>query len=383
MRRDLGQLQLETLLSHTRLAVAATDATGRMTLYSPALEELLGSPLEDLPESEMVDHFDLYAVDGVTRLREEDIPLVRARRGEVVHDAVIVARRSSGEGAYLRCNAAPLRGEDDSITGAIVLVQDVTAEHAAQREQEELRERLVVTINHELRTPLTKVCGHAELLQEQCTHLPEEVRRSVDVVARSAEDLFRLAQMISALADLESHTRLTKTYGDLSELLRECLRDPEDRAAGRGLRLVPDLPERLTATVDAAEVRRAVDAVLDNALRYAPDGTDVGLRLTSSGPDAVLIEVWDQGEGIPLPDRARLVEAFERGTHPRQAVDGKGLGLAVAHTVAVAHGGELVLDEHPPNGLRVTLRLPRNGSSARPLPDAIGDLSGGAGRQSG
>lgn len=383
MQQDLGQLQLETLLSHTRLAVAATDATGRMSLYSPALEELLGTSGNGLPESGMVDHFDLYAADGVTRLREEDVPLVRARRGEVVTDAVIVARRSNGEGAYLRCNAAPLRDEDDSITGAIVLVQDVTAERAAQREQEELRERLVVTINHELRTPLTKVLGHAELLQESCTHLPEQVRRSVDVVSRSAEDLFRLAEMISALADLESHTRLTKTYGDLTGLLRECVRDSEDRAAARGLELVADLPDRLTATVDAAEVRRAVDAVLDNALRYAPDGTRVGVRLTGSGPDAVLVEVWDEGEGIPHADRARLVEAFERGTHPRQAVDGKGLGLAVAHTVVVAHGGELELGDHAPNGLRVTMRLPRNGSSARPLPDATGDLSGGAGRQSG
>lgn len=382
MQQDLGQLQLETLLSHTRLAVAATDATGRMTLYSPALEELLGSSLEGLPESEMVDHFDLYAVDGVTRLRDEDIPLVRARRGEVVTDAVIVARRSSGEGAYLRCNAAPLRGEDGSITGAIVLVQDVTAEHAAKREQEELRERLVVTINHELRTPLTKVLGHAELLAEHCADVSDQVRRSVEVVSRSAEDLFRLAEMVSALADLESHTRLTKTYGDLAELLRESLRESEARASARGLRLVPDLPDRLTATVDPDELGRAVAAVLDNALRYAPDGTEVGVRLTGTATEA-LIEVWDEGEGIPLADRARLVEAFERGTHPRQAVDGKGLGLAVAHTVVVAHGGELGLEDHSPHGLCVTLRLPRNGSSARPLPDATGDPSDGAGRQSG
>lgn len=382
MPRDLGQLQLETLLSHTRLAVAATDATGRMTLYSPALQELLGSPVEGLAESGMVDHFDLYAVDGVTRLREEDVPLVRARRGEVVTDAVVVARRGGGDGIYLRCNAAPLRDGDGVISGAIVLVQDVTSEHAAQREQDVLRARLVETINHELRTPLTKVCGHAELLLEHCERLPEPGRRSVEVLARSAQDLFRLARMISALADLESHARLTKTFGDVAGLLRDTLRDAEPAAAARGIRLVRDLPDRLTATVDADELRRAVEAVLDNALRYAPDGTEVGVRLSTQGPD-VLVEVWDEGEGVAVQDRARLVEAFERGDHPRQQVDGKGLGLAVAHTVVTAHGGALVLGDRAPSGLCVTLRLPRQASSGRSPRDATGDVSGGAGRQSG
>jgi len=383
MAQDLGRVHLETLLAHTRLAVAASDASGRMTLFSPALEELFGAPFEDVHEREMVEAFELYAADGTTPLRTEDIPLVRARHGEVVTDAVVTTRRHDGDLVYLRCNAAPLRGEDDEIVGAVVLVQDVTTEHAAQREQEELRERLVVTINHELRTPLTKLLGHAEILSEHRDDLPHHLRNSADVISRSADALQDIAELISALADLESHARLTKTFGSVSALLRECVESTRARATARGLDLREDLPQRLHATVDPEEVQRAVCALLDNAVAYAPEGTAVDLRL-SADRSWLQIDVCDHGTGIPPHERARLVEPFERGDHPLQPVNSRGLGLTLAHTIATAHGGELLLDDHEPGGLCASLRLPRYGivpgSIRAPGPDEPSDP---AGRQGG
>lgn len=393
MPQDLGKVQLETLLAHTRLAVAAVDAHGRMTLFSPALQELFGAPFEPVAEGEMVDHFDLYDAEGVNRLRTDDVPLVRARRGEIVTDAVVSTHRSDGSWAFLRCNAAPLRGEDDEIVGAVALVQDVTAEHAAQREQEVLRERLVETINHELRTPLTKLLGHSERLQESREELPDTLVPSVDVIARSAADLQHISDVISALADLEGHARLTKTFGSLAGLLRDCMDSARAEAAIRGLQLCGELPERLNATIDPDEVQRAICALLDNALAYAPPGTRVDLRL-SADKNWVKIDVCDRGSGIPPQDRARLIEPFERGNHPRQPVNSRGLGLTLAHTIAVAHGGNLLLDDHEPCGLCASLLLPRYGSG-RPLRDgrdpadfapddtARDDPSDPAGRQGG
>lgn len=367
MAQDLGKVQLETLLAHTRLAVAAVDAHGRMTLFSPALQELFGAEFVGIAEGEMVDAFDLHDADGRLRLRTEDVPLVRARRGEIVIDAMVSTHRSDGSWAFLRCNAAPLRGEDDEIVGAVVLVQDVTAEHAAQHEQEVLRERLVETINHELRTPLTKLLGHSELLQERRDELPGALVPSVEVIARSAADLQHLSDVISALADLESHARLTKSFGSLAGLLRQCIESARAEAAVRGVQLCGEVPDRLNATLDPDEVQRAVCALLDNALAYAPPGTQVDVRLTGD-KSWVKIDVCDRGSGIPPQDRARLIEPFERGNHPRQPVNSRGLGLTLAHTVAVAHGGDLLLDDHEPFGLCASLLLPRYGAG-RPLRD--------------
>lgn len=384
MNLDVGKVRLETLLSHTRLAVAATDASGQITLYSPALQELMGVAGGDIPEGEMVDHFDLYAEDGTTRLPTEQIPLVRARGGEVVRDEVICSRRGDGTLAYLRCNAAPLRAGDGSIEGAVVLVQDVTLEHAARLEQDDLRDRLMVTINHELRTPLTKLLGHAERLADHRDQLPDSLRSSVDAVERSAGELQRLAEVISLLVDLENHARLTKTAGCLSELLAPYVAAAADTARDRGIEMVTDLPTHCRCFVDRVEVGRAVEALLDNAVRYAPDASQVGIRLTADA-SWVRIEVWDQGTGIPSGDRARLLEPFERGQHPRQPVNSRGMGLPLARTVAHAHGGELVLGDHDPRGLCVTLVLPRHGISQDPSrgDPAASAASEVAGRQAG
>ena len=121
-----------TLLTQTGLLVAASDSAGRIALLSPGMQELFELPFEPIPEEEISDRFRLFTHDGSSPLPTQDVPLVRARRGEVVRDALLVSRTPTGCPLYLRCNASPLFGSDESLNGAIVLVQDVTGERAAQ-----------------------------------------------------------------------------------------------------------------------------------------------------------------------------------------------------------------------------------------------------------
>src|SRR4051812_24408456 len=144
MDPSLRTLQLQTLLAQTSVGIAASDIEGRLTLLSPALQELFDQPFEPIGEAELGPRFQLYDESGTAPLALEDVPLVRARAGEVVRDQVVTARIGSRGLVYLRCNAAPLRSGEE-ILGAIGLVQDVTAEHAALARQGELRERLVDT----------------------------------------------------------------------------------------------------------------------------------------------------------------------------------------------------------------------------------------------
>ena len=104
-----------------------------------------------------------------------------------------------------------------------------------------------------------------------------------------------------------------------------------------------------------------VSALLENAVTYAPPDSAVEVEVTAQG-DYLDIAVRDAGTGIPPEERTRLVKPFERGDHDEfQPVNSKGLGLAVAHTVATAHGGELLLDACVPSGLCASLRVPRYG----------------------
>lgn len=361
METELGQVHLQTLLSQTEAGVAATDADGNMTLLSPLLQKLFGLPYQSVPEAEIAEYLDLYAADGRTPLPPEEVPLARARAGELVRDTIISARLADGSLLYLRCNAAPLRGEDGKIDGAIVLAQDVSAEIAALREQEELRSRLVVTINHEFRTPLAALLGHAELLHDLRDELPPAARRSLDRVLSSGQRLADLVQTVSELVDLEADTHLTRTKSDVSGIVRDAASLLRTAARDRSVDLVVDVPGRLPALVDPGKLAKAVLPLLENAVTYAPESSRVVVSARGDGL-WLHVTVTDAGTGIEPREVARLVQPFERGDHPLQPVNSRGLGLAVAHAVAAAHGGRLTLEKRRPHGLRARLTVPRFGS---------------------
>ena len=156
-KNEPGPSVMHALVTQARLAVAACDTSGNLIMFSPALERIFGWSFTPLTEAQFFDAIPLLTADGKTPLPPEDRPLTRARHGEVVSDAVVAADTADGRRIYLRCNAAPLRDDDRTERGAVLLVQNITMETAGRVEQEELRHRLIDTVNHEFRTPLTKL----------------------------------------------------------------------------------------------------------------------------------------------------------------------------------------------------------------------------------
>lgn len=362
-----GPIELRTLVAQARLAVAACDASGNLTLFSPALERLFGWSFTALTESQFFLAVPLLTADCTAPLPPADRPLTRARHGEVVSDAVVAADTADGRRIYLRCNAAPLRHEDGTNRGAVLLVQDITRETAGRAEQEELRHRLVDTVNHEFRTPLTKLIGHMELLADASDQLPAPARWSASVAQKAAIELSDLVLRVSGLADLGSHAKLNPTDCNLAGLLGDVAQQFAPVLAARGIELDAAFPARVTCTLDRREITRAVVELIANAGQFAPPGSRVRLELQDSH-QAVEVSVTDQGFGIPARDRDRLIQPFERGNHPGQPTNSKGLGLAIAHTIAAAHAGTLTLRDNDPAGLVAALCLPRYGPTGREGP---------------
>lgn len=205
MHGTLGSLEslkgvpLQLALDNTGLSVAACDADGMLTLFSPSLQELFGMDFEPITERDFVARFQLLRADGVTSLPDEEVPLARARRGEFVRDAVIATRRDDGTTAYLRCNAVPLRDDGGADAGAIALIQDVTAETVAAQQAEALRARLVQTINHEFRTPLAALLGHVELVKDHRDDLDPELASWLAAIDRAG---WRLRDLVCQVAQL-------------------------------------------------------------------------------------------------------------------------------------------------------------------------------------
>jgi signal transduction histidine kinase len=198
---SLKDVPLHLALDNTGVGLVACDASGRLTLISPMLQDLFEMEYEPVAEPYYVERFHLFRRDGVTVLPTDEVPLFRARRGEFVRDCVVSARRPDGSLVYLKCNAVPLRDEQGADNGAISLVQDVTAETEAALRAEELRKRVVETINHEFRTPLAALLGHVELIHENRDALDPELAGWLAAIERSG---WRLRDLVREVAELVS-----------------------------------------------------------------------------------------------------------------------------------------------------------------------------------
>lgn len=355
---ELREAMLRALMEDTSTAIAVTDAAGTMVMVSPAMQDLLRRPCAGVHAEDMPHHFIVRTEDGSRMLRPEEVPVTRAALlGESFRDVVVSVERPDAVVVYLRCSGAPLRALDGSIQGGIVQVADVTTELLQAREQGALRERLVETVNHELRTPLTKLLGHAELLEDMGDELPLSARRSIDAVQQAGNSLKDLAQTVSDLVELDSASRLDRAPVDVVELVRRTMARFEERAGLRGVQVVASFEDRPRVCLDERRAGKALGALLDNALTHSPVGAVVSVSVVADDKTC-WVDVCDNGPGIPVRERARLVQPFERGDRPEQQVSARGLGLATAHAVAVAHGGDLSLRDNAPRGLRARLRLP-------------------------
>jgi signal transduction histidine kinase len=210
MQGTLGSLDslkgvpLHLALDNTGVGMVACDGSGLLTLISPTLQELFDMSYEPIEEPFYVERFHLLRSDGVTELPTDEVPLVRARRGEFVRDALVTASRPDGSLVHLRCNAVPLRDEQGRDNGAIALVQDVTVETEAALRAAELQKRLLETINHEFRTPLAALLAHIELIhdhRDRRIDLDADVARWLDAIERAG---WRMRDLVQEVSDLVS-----------------------------------------------------------------------------------------------------------------------------------------------------------------------------------
>ncbi len=219
MQGSLGSLDslkgvpLHLALEYTGVGLVACDGSGMLTLISPTLQELFDMEYEQITEPVYVERFHLFREDGETVLPTDEVPLVRARRGEFVRDARVTHRRSDGTLVHLMCNAVPLRDDLGADIGAIALVQDVTAETQAALRAEAMQRRLVETINHEFRTPLAALLGHVELIhdhRDRRDDLDPELAGWLDAIERSG---WRLRDLVREVAELVNRDVPDKPVG--------------------------------------------------------------------------------------------------------------------------------------------------------------------------
>ncbi|MGY2095226.1 sensor histidine kinase efflux regulator BaeS [Pseudomonas simiae] len=224
---------------------------------------------------------------------------------------------------------------------------------------EQMRREFMADVSHELRTPLSVLRGELEAIEDGVRTLDpgsmQSLQGEVNMLSKLVDDLYELS-----LADVGALT-YRKSACALEPLLRASVSMFQERLNARHLRLELDLPAPpVELLADAGRLQQLFSNLLENAVRYTDPNGLIRIRVALDRAD-VCIDILDSGPGVSAEQLPRLFERFYRGESSRnRASGGAGLGLAICHSIALAHGGSLSAAHSPLGGLWLSLRLPRN-----------------------
>ena len=247
------------------------------------------------------------------------------------------------------------------------MLDHIAAALSARQASETRVRQFVADASHELRTPLAAIRGYTELTQRMGDDR-EAVAQAMSRVASETARMTRLVEDLLLLARLDSGRPLEREPVDLTRLAVNAVSDAH--VAGPDHQWELDLPETVVVTGDAAHLHQVVTNLLANARIHTAAGTVVMTRLTTEPAHSVL-QVIDNGPGIPAELQSEVFERFARGDSSRSSKAGStGLGLAIVSAVVKAHNGTITVDSSPGH-TEFTVRVPLNGSQP-PAPRSIG-----------
>jgi len=249
------------------------------------------------------------------------------------------------------------RVDERGPTEVRALARAFNAMSARLEANEDERRRLLADVSHELRTPLSVIRGNLEgmldgLYPADAAHL--------DVILEETRVLERLVEDLRTLSLAESGAlRLHREATDLSGLVREVAAAHQAQADAGGVTLTVRVDGQLPSIdLDPARTRQVVGNLLANAVRYTPAGGEVTLRATGDGK-RVTVEVADTGPGIASEAIGRIFDRFYRSADS----PGSGLGLPIARSLVMAHGGEISASSEPGRGTTIRFTLPLRGTT--------------------
>jgi NtrC-family two-component system sensor histidine kinase KinB len=302
----------------------------------------------------------------VDRLRAHVLAGKGAYLPKGFEEAVRVPSPSEGERVLLP-RATPIYGEDGTVTGAAIVLQDITRLFRF----DELKNDLVATVAHEFRTPLTSLRMALHLVTEEA--VGPLTPKQADLMFAAREDCERLQVIVDELLNLsriesgtiELHRRRTDPAALLDMAIEPHRAAAEQAEVTLRTESLPGLPE---VFVDPDRMQLVFSNLLTNAIRFAPRGSEIVLRARAEAVRAeagshrapaatrIRFEVADRGRGIPKGHQPGLFEKFFRV--PGSPEGGSGLGLFIAKGVVSAHGGEIGVDSEPGQGATFWFTVP-------------------------
>ncbi|MFL5944794.1 MAG: GAF domain-containing protein [Gaiellaceae bacterium] len=340
-RVSLEKERSVAILANIADGIVAVDRDGRVVLWNAAAEEVTG-----VPQEEAIGRTPLQVLQRELESGDDDA-YPRQR---------LVSIQRGAEEVWLSLSEAVMRDPLGAVAGRIFAFRDISSD----RMVEQVKSDFVAAVSHELRTPLTSIYGFAETLLRQDIPFAEEDRRTfLGYIASESQRLTEIVDQLLNVARLDAGD-LQVELGriDVGSVVSEVVGGVEDSAVN-GHHFEIDLPdEPLAAEADPEKVRQVFNILVENALRYSPQGGKVivGARRNA---DRVEVRVVDEGMGIPAAEREWIFRKFYRAeTAARDGAAGTGLGLFIAKELVNAMGGRIWVDSTEGEGSSFAFELP-------------------------
>ncbi|HZC75784.1 MAG TPA: GAF domain-containing protein [Gaiellaceae bacterium] len=329
------------ILANIADGIVAVDRDGDVVLWNSAAERITGVPA---PAA-----LGRPPIDVLQRSLESPDEGARGDR--------FVSIMRGREEVWLSVTEAVMRDPVGAVSGRIFAFRDISGDRLV----EQVKSDFVSTVSHELRTPLTSIYGFAETLLRQDVMFGEEERQTfLRYIASESQRLTSIVDTLLNVARLDTgdlQVNLAET--DVREVVGQVLETVPATEIDEH-RFVVELPEEpLAAKADAEKLRQVCSILVDNALRYSPEGGTVTVGASRRG-DRVEISVADEGIGIPQSDQEQIFRKFYRGADAEQRAGsgGTGLGLFIARGLVTAMGGRIWVSSREGEGSRFAFELP-------------------------
>jgi len=375
----LAQARLHQTIAHERTRLGAIldqlpegillveVASSSISYANRAAASLLGMSLADLSNRPL--HQYAFTQDKPGEGIEMNHPfpwnflVIRALSGETVRSQETLITQPSGNTSVVLASSAPLYEKSGAITGALLVVQDITARKSLEYQKNEF----LWMANHELRTPITIIQGFAELLQlkaEFDSHLDNEAKRALIHIQEQSEHLTGLVEEMLNFSRIEQgQFSLQYAPHDLLQTVRRVVDNQIITTNHHHIELVLEGMEATASLIGNFDERRLIQAInnlISNAVKYSPTGgqIEVGLRYMREQPPQALIWVKDQGIGIAESELSHIFTRFYRSNALDPSISGLGIGLFLAREVVTGHSGHIWVESTLGQGSTFYIRLP-------------------------
>ncbi|MBO3092851.1 cell wall metabolism sensor histidine kinase WalK [Schleiferilactobacillus harbinensis] len=348
--------RLDSVLSYMTDGVLATDRRGNVVIINDTAQDYLDKSEEDTIGRSILDVLDISEDYTLRDLLEKQQEIILDMSDKGNKDLILHAYFSL------------IQRETGFISGLVCVLHDVTEQEKNEREQQQF----VSNVSHELRTPLTSLRSYIEALNDGAWKDPSIAPKFLKVTQNETDRMIRMINDLLSLSRIDRGTaKLNLEYVNLNEFLAYIINrfdmmihSDEENAACSGAPQKHYVIKRnftsqdIWQEIDTDKMTQVIDNLMNNAIKYSPDGGTITVRLFRSR-EHVLISIADQGLGIPRADLAKVFDRFYRVDKARSRQQGgTGLGLAISKEIVEAHRGRIWVNSTEGRGSTFYISLP-------------------------